>query len=124
MIFTLGRYFLRRYVVTTLWFLVGVTSIIYLIDFSETTGRFAGLTGYSLPGVLYLTALRLPLILQQTIPFVALFVGMTTLIALNRKSELVVARAAGISVWQFMMPFIVGALMVGLVTTLVINPLA
>lgn len=124
MIFTLGRYFFRRYVVTTLWFFVGVTSIIYLIDFSETTGRFAGLTGYSLPGVLYLTALRLPLILQQTIPFVALFVGMTTLIALNRKSELVVARAAGISVWQFMMPFVVGALMVGLVTTLVINPLA
>lgn len=124
MIFTLGRYFFRRYIVTTLWFFVGVTSIIYLIDFSETTGRFAGLTGYSLPGVLYLTALRLPLILQQTIPFVALFVGMTTLIALNRKSELVVARAAGISVWQFMMPFVVGALLIGLVTTLVINPMA
>jgi len=95
LILTLGRYFLRRYLVTMFWFFIGVIAIIYLVDFSETTGRLAGFASYSLIGVLYLTALRLPLILQQTIPFITLFVGMTTLITLNRKSELVVARAAG-----------------------------
>lgn len=121
---TLGRYFLKRYAMTIFWFFIGVTSIIYLIDFSEITSRLAGLTGYSLAGVLYITAMRLPLLLQQTVPFITLFAGMTTLIALNRKSELVVARAAGISVWQFMTPFIAGAFMVGLLTMLVINPLA
>eukprot|EP01031_Cornospumella_fuschlensis_P001091 gene1091-1371_t len=109
---------------TSLWFLLGVVSITYLIDFTETSGRFDSLPGYSVPGVLYLTALRLPLILQQTIPFIGLFVGMATLISLNRKSELVVARAAGISVWQFMAPFLIGATLIGLATTLVINPLA
>ena len=124
MILTLGRYFLRRYLVTMFWFFIGVIAIIYLVDFSETTGRLAGFASYSLIGVLYLTALRLPLILQQTIPFITLFVGMTTLITLNRKSELVVARAAGISVWQFMAPFLAGALAVGLAATLLINPLA
>ncbi|WP_244710768.1 LPS export ABC transporter permease LptG [Rhizobium cremeum] len=124
MIVTLGRYFFRRYVVTSLWFFIGVIAIAYLVDFSETSGRFAGLTGYSVPGVLWLTALRLPLILQQTIPFISLFVGMTTLIALNRKSELVVARAAGISVWQFMTPFVLGAFLIGVATMLVVNPLA
>lgn len=121
---TLGRYFLKRYAITIFWFFIGVISIVYLIDFSEITGRLAGLTGYSLAGVLYITAMRLPLLLQQTVPFITLFSGMTTLIALNRKSELVVARAAGISVWQFMTPFIAGAFMVGLLTMLVINPLA
>lgn len=124
MISTLGRYFFRRYVITTLWFFAGVIAIAYLVDFSETSGRFAGFTGYSVAGVLWLTALRLPLILQQTIPFISLFVGMTTLIALNRKSELVVARAAGISVWQFMTPFVLGAFVIGLTAMLVVNPLA
>lgn len=124
MMFTLGRYFFRRYVTTMLWFLAGVIAIGYLIDFSETSGRLAGRGVFSVWGLLWLTALRLPLILQQTIPFITLFVGMTTLIALNRKSELVVARAAGISVWQFMTPFIVGAFLVGLVTSFVVNPLA
>ncbi len=71
-----------------------------------------------------MTAVRLPLILQQTVPFIALFVGMTTLIGLNRRYELVIARAAGISVWQFMAPFVLGALFVGLMTMLVLNPIA
>ena len=78
MIWTLGLYFFRRYMLTSLWFLLGVISITYLIDFTETSGRFDSLPGYSVPGVLYLTALRLPLILQQTIPFIGLFVGMAS----------------------------------------------
>jgi lipopolysaccharide export system permease protein len=61
-----------------------------------------------------MTAVRLPLILQQTVPFIALFVGMTVLIGLNRKYELVVTRAAGISVWQFMSPFIAGSFLLGI----------
>ncbi|WP_159952215.1 LPS export ABC transporter permease LptG [Rhizobium sp. 18065] len=124
MIRTLGRYFFRRYMMTAFWFFVGVMSLVFLIDFTESSGRFGSLPGASVTGTLLLTALRLPLIIQQTVPFIGLFVGMTTLIALNRKSELVVARAAGISAWQFMMPFLFGAFLIGLATTLLINPLA
>jgi len=125
MIFTtLGRYFLGRYLMTTFWFFLGVTSIVFLVDFSETASRLGGLPGYSVTLGLIMTSVRLPLILQQTVPFIALFVGMTTLIGLNRRYELVITRAAGISVWQFMTPFIVGALMVGMLTMLVLNPIA
>lgn len=121
---TLSRYFLSRYLITMVWFLLGVSGIIFLADFSETARRLSGLPGYSVPAALGLTALRLPLILQQTIPFIALFVGMTTLISLNRRYELVVTRAAGISVWQFMMPFIIGAALMGVATMAIVNPLA
>ncbi|MDI7861080.1 LPS export ABC transporter permease LptG [Rhizobiaceae bacterium n13] len=121
---TLGRYFFKRYIITTFWFFVGIMSIILLVDFSETTSRMSSLAGYSLPGALFMTAVRLPLILQQTIPFITLFVGMTVLIALNRRYELVVTRAAGVSVWQFMGPFVTGALLVGLFVLTVLNPLA
>lgn len=69
---TLARYFLRRYAITTFWFLLGVSAIIFLADFSETARRMSGLPGYSVPAALGLTALRLPLILQQTVPFIAL----------------------------------------------------
>lgn len=125
MIFTiLGRYFFRRYAMTTFWFFFGVGSIIFLADFSETARRFSDLTGYSVGGALLLTLLRLPQILLQTIPFITLFGGMTALISLNRKYELVVTRAAGISVWQFMAPFVGGAFLIGLIAVLVINPLS
>jgi lipopolysaccharide export system permease protein len=46
------------------------------------------------------------------------------LIGLNRKYELVVTRAAGISVWQFMFPFVTGALALGILTMVALNPLA
>ncbi|XUY27685.1 LPS export ABC transporter permease LptG [Agrobacterium sp. rho-8.1] len=121
---TLSRYFLRRYAMTTFWFLLGVSAIIFLADFSETARRMSGLPGYSVPAALGLTALRLPLILQQTVPFIALFVGMTTLISLNRRYELVVTRAAGISAWQFILPFVGGAILLGVLSILVLNPIA
>ncbi|MBB3389835.1 MULTISPECIES: LPS export ABC transporter permease LptG [unclassified Rhizobium] len=121
---TLSRYFFRRYVVTTMWFLVGMSAITFLLDFSETASRISSFPGYTLGGAVLLTAARLPLILQQTIPFVALFVGITVLIGLNRKYELVVTRAAGISVWQFMLPFIAGSLILGVLTVVALNPLA
>ena len=121
---TLSRYFFRRYIVTMGWFVLGVLVLIYLIDFSSNAGRMSSNENSNLPVLLYLTFLRLPLILQQTIPFIALFVGMTTLVALNRKYELVVTRSAGISVWQFMAPFAAGAFLTGLIVSLVVNPLA
>lgn len=121
---TLGRYFFRRYIVTAFWFLLGVSAIIFLADFSETSRRLSGFSGYTVFGALAMTAMRVPLILQQTIPTLSLFIGMTVLISLNRRYELVVTRAAGISVWQFVMPFVVGAMLIGMLTLLVINPLA
>ncbi|MGG7517065.1 LPS export ABC transporter permease LptG [Allorhizobium undicola] len=121
---TLSRYFLKRYALTVFWFVIGVAAIIFLIDFSEVSGRFSDNEGSSLAGVFLLTLSRLPALLQQTIPFISLFAGITTLIALNRRSELVVARAAGISVWQFMMPFLTGAFLLGIACVVILNPLA
>lgn len=121
---TLGRYFFFRYVVTTFWFLVGIFSLVFIIDFSEQASRLSNLPHYSIAGALLMTAFRIPLILQQTIPFVALFSAMAALISLNRRYELVVTRAAGISVWQFLRPFILGAFLFGVLAVVVLNPLA
>jgi lipopolysaccharide export system permease protein len=121
---TLGRYFFRRYVTTAIWFFLGVCAIIFLADFSETSRRMASLDGYSVGSALVFTAMRTPFIFQQTIPTLSLFIGMTTLIALNRRYELVVTRAAGMSVWQFITPFTTGALLIGLFGILVVNPLS
>lgn len=124
MIPTLGRYFFRRYVITTFWFLVGIFSLIFIIDFSEMANRVGVLPDYTIASGLLVTALRIPMILVQTVPFVALFAGMASLISLNRRYELVVTRAAGISVWQFLRPFAIGAFLLGVLTVVAINPVA
>jgi lipopolysaccharide export system permease protein len=124
MIRTLDLYFFRRYIVTTIWFLLGIFALVFIIDFSEMSNRVGGLPGYTLGMGLVVTALRIPMILMQTVPFVALFAGMAALISLNRRYELVVTRAAGISAWQFLRPFLLGAFLFGVAAILTINPLA
>ncbi|CZT34751.1 LPS export ABC transporter permease LptG [Rhizobium sp. 9140] len=121
---TLKIYFFRRFMVTIGWFLIGVFSLVFIIDFSELSNRMSNLPGYSLGGALLMTAMRIPMIMQQTVPFIALFAGMVTLIALNRRYELVVTRAAGISAWQFLQPFVLGALLFGALAVAILNPIA
>jgi hypothetical protein len=43
---------------------------------------------------------------------------------MNRRSELVAMRAAGISAWRFILPFAAAAFLTGVVTVVAINPLA
>lgn len=121
---TLSRYFLMRYVSITAWFFVGVFALVFLIDFTELSRRLSAFPDFSLSTAAAVSALRVPMIMQQTAPFIGLFSAMAMLVSLNRKYELVVARAAGISAWQFLLPACAGALLFGCVTILVINPLA
>ena len=51
-----------------------------------------------------LSFLRTPTVAEQALPFAVLFGSMIAFLNLSRKLELVVARAAGVSVWQILAP--------------------
>jgi len=121
---TLGRYFFMRYVVIATWIFVGVFALIFLVDFTELSSRTSGLPGFTFLSAIGVSAFRVPMIVLQTVPFVALFAAMATLISLNRKYELVIARSAGISAWQFLLPPCLGAFLFGVVAVGVLNPIA
>jgi lipopolysaccharide export system permease protein len=53
-----------------------------------------------------------------------LFGSMAALLQLSRKLELVVARAAGISAWQFLQPGLLIAVLIGVLSVTVYNPLS
>lgn len=120
---TLGFYFLRRYAVTTAWFVIGIASLAFIIDFTEFSRKTSNLPDYNLLVALTASAFRLPTIMEQTIPFIALFSAMATLISLNRRYELVIARSAGVSAWQFLLPACAGAFIFGVLTVVVVSPL-
>ena len=122
--FTLGRYFFTRYVVLTFWFFVGVAAIIFIVTFTEIGGQLGGAADNPTRAAFLIAALQTPMIMQQAVPFIGLVSGIVTLMALNRKYELVVARAAGISAWQFLTPICLGAFVYGLATLFILNPLA
>lgn len=121
---TLGFYFLRRYGAIAAWNFVGIAALVFIVTFTEVAGRANGLENYSVGWALAVAALQLPILMQQAVPFIGLVAAMATLISLNRKYELVIARAAGISAWQFLTPITLGAFLFGLIALLVLNPIA
>ena len=57
-------------------------------------------------------------------PFCVLIGAMTCYLALSRRLELVVARAAGVSAWQFIAPALASAIVLGILATIAYNPMS
>ncbi|NNE59236.1 MAG: LptF/LptG family permease [Hellea sp.] len=101
-----------------------VTSIIMLVDFVEGTRNIGADDDLHAGQVFMLTALKTPQLIEQTIPFIVLFGVMGALFAMNRRSELIIMRASGLSAWRFLRPAIFVVLIIGVLWSLIFNPMA
>jgi lipopolysaccharide export system permease protein len=122
---TFSFYMVRQFLATILATLAVILVVITLIELLELMRR----SGEGSHHVAFLTALQMallkvPLLAGRIYPFVFLVGGMVALSRLTRLSELVAARAAGLSVWQFMMPGLVLCLIMGLVIIGFISPIS
>lgn len=121
---TLQSYLFFKTLRMIVYFALGLSVIAYLIDITELSNRTGSLPEYSLAAAMMISAMRIPYILQVALPFMVLFATMATLMLLNRKYELVVARSVGVSAWQFLFPVCLAALAIGVLQLTVINRLA
>lgn len=119
----LSRYLLAQTLRGVLVALAVVLVLILLVDFVEQT-RTVDVVGddYGLLDFAGLTLLKTPMLTETTLPFIVLFGVMLTMFNLNRRSELVVMRAAGMSAWRFVTPAILVALVAGILSPALLNP--
>ncbi len=120
---TLGRYFALRFFYMTLVVYGVCVMIVFFIDFVEMM-REAAKVDASAADVVLLTLLRLPSFAELILPFAVLIGSISAFLAFSRSSELVIVRAAGVSIWQFLQPALIVALLFGVFATTVYNPLA
>ena len=113
---TLGRYFAARFARTVLGVFVTVFALVYTLDFVELLRRAGEAEGASTGLMALLSLYRTPAVAEGVLPFAVLFGSMAALLQLSRKLERGVARAAGISAWQFLQPGFCVALALGLGT--------
>ncbi len=121
---TLARYLSVNFSRTILGVFGTMFSLIFLIDFVELLRRSSDAAGATAATVAWLSLMRVPSIAEQIFPFSVLFGSMFAFLNLTRKLELVVARAAGVSVWQFLAPPVIVALVMGILATTVYNPVS
>ena len=104
--------------------LSGVAGLVIMVDSVELLRLGYGEILGGIAPLIWLAMRRTLVILQTVLPFIMLLTAIFTLIGLNRSRELVVMRAAGQSVWQFLRPLGSAAILCGLFAAFVINPLA
>ncbi len=120
---TLSTYISKQF----LFFFAIVASVfsllIMLIDAIEMLRR-----GSTRPIPIYIlldmVVLKLPVLLQVILPFIVLVASVLAYTTLARRSELVVIRSAGVSVWEFLAPSIITAFILGWLIILIVNPLS
>jgi lipopolysaccharide export system permease protein len=95
-----------------------------MFDFIELLRRSTTKPDATFALVSEIAALRLPYIAMQILPFAVLVGGILCFWRLTRSSELIVARAAGVSAWEFLTGPTLAAFLLGALGTLAVSPVS
>jgi len=121
---TLMTYVARRFAGMALLMVLALSALVALFDLIELLRRAATRPEANFALVSQIAALRVPYVAMQILPFAVLLGGIIAFWRLTRFSELVVARAAGISAWGFLAGPVLVALLLGLGASMALSPLS
>jgi lipopolysaccharide export system permease protein len=121
---TLSLYIARAFMFAVLVMLAGLSGLVGLFDFIELLRRSATKPDATFAIVSTIAGLRLPWVAMQILPFAVLLGGILAFWRLTRSSELIVARASGVSAWQFLAAPVLCAVALGGFATAAISPLS
>lgn len=120
----LRRYLALRFTIAMLGTFALCALLIFMIDIVELlrqAGKFGRVPTHT---IAWMAILRLPAYTEVLLPFCVLVGAIGTLLMFNRKSELTVMRASGMSAMQFVRPGLIVAFVLGLLSVGAYNPLA
>jgi lipopolysaccharide export system permease protein len=120
---TLWLYIARRFLTITLATFLAVFTLVIIVDLVELM-RANRRGGAGFADLLGMAVLHAPSITITAAPFTVLLASMTCFAILARRSELVITRAAGVSVWRLISPAIVVGALLGVIAFAVYNPIA
>src|SRR5262249_1073196 len=120
----LSRYIAWRFLSALIAVFVGLLVLVAMVDFIEMLRRTSDMKEVSTFYVAEISLYRVPFLTERIMPFAVLVGAMFSYLNLSRRLELVIARSAGVSAWQFVAPSVLIALVVGGLATTVYNPLS
>lgn len=120
---TLYRYLAVQFLLGVLAVYCAFLALAFSIDVVDLLNRTAG-HGVGTSVVVGMAVLQLPDLGQKMLPFAILLGGVFTFARLSRSQELVATRAAGVSAWDFLLPPLAVAVMVGICAVTVFTPIS
>ncbi len=102
---------------------LGIILLIMLLDGSDQA-NFMSARGIPPLYGFYNSLYRLPDFILKTLPLIILISGMITFIKLSKSLEIIAAKTSGVTFTNILIGPIILTLMIGLITTTLLNPLA
>jgi len=121
---TLSIYIAREFTGSVIGMLLALSGLVGMFDFIELLRRSTSHPEATFGLVSEMALLRQPYIAMQILPFAVLLGGILSFWRLTRSSELIVARAAGISAWEFLAAPTLCAFLLGTLATAVVSPVS
>ncbi|HEX7391002.1 MAG TPA: LPS export ABC transporter permease LptG [Acidiphilium sp.] len=121
---TLSLYIGRRFLLAVIGMQAGLTAIGSLFDFLDLLRQASDRPDVTFGKVVAMEVFRIPWLGMQILPFAVLMGGIFAFWRLTRSSELVVARATGVSAWQFLAMPVLCAALIGVFTTTAVSPVS
>jgi lipopolysaccharide export system permease protein len=121
---TLARYFAWRFFVAVAGVFVGVYVLVAFVDYIDVMRHASDVPNAPTLQLVLISVYRVPQTMERLLPFSVLVGAMTCFFGLSRRMELVVARGAGMSVWQIIAPAMLVALFLGALGTAIYNPVS
>jgi len=101
-----------------------ISTVILLAQFVDLSRSIGVRADVNAGDIFGLTLLKSPSVVEIVLPFVFLGGGISAFVGMNRRSELVAMRAAGLSAWRFIMPAALAAFVAGLFAVMALDPIA
>ncbi|HEX2216803.1 MAG TPA: LPS export ABC transporter permease LptG [Xanthobacteraceae bacterium] len=121
---TFSRYVAWRFCAAFLAVFLGIFLLVILTNYIELSRRSASLPHVTAATLAVIAVYRVPQVTELLLPFTIQIGAMAAFLNLSRRNELVIARAAGISAWQFVTPAVLAAMALGVVAATLYNPVA
>jgi lipopolysaccharide export system permease protein len=121
---TLSRYITRHFLTAVMAAWLALSGLVAMFDFLELLRRSASKPDATFALICEIAGLRVPFIMIQILPFAVLLGGILCFWRLTRTTELIVARAAGVSAWEFLTLPTLCAMLLGLGATAALSPLS
>jgi len=121
---TLFKYLAVQFLIGVGVVMTVIVSLVFSIDLVEMLRSIGNKHGVPFDVILSLVLMKLPHLMLQVLPFALLFGAILALTRQTRNHELVVIRAAGVSVWQCLGPALIVSFLIGVISMTILNPLS
>lgn len=120
---TLAIYFTKRFLISFIRVLLGITLLVLLFDFLTNLNRLNGLES-PLWNALILSSLRTTTYLSLAMPLIIMLSALAFSISLTRSNEFIISRASGLSALRSLLSVSISAFFLGLVSIFLLDPIA